>query len=213
MSFLRHLEIYPSDGGASRKAGAPAHRLDEFPTGYSLAGWSPPEPASASPAGSQYAVQSSCWSRDFQRTANSVLTVCVSPGGKPNPNPRTFKGHGLTIGRIIVFATGLERTKEGRAALFEGLVQGLDNTKFCQRPIRGPGKVPRVLSHVRLHGPAKLGQVFRIHTHVEGAATLRHSHPTAGVGYARESAHAFILRDSPRDFGQTEYSRLPRPFQ
>src|ERR1035437_5511493 len=84
MSFLRHREIYPSDGGASRKAGAPAHRLDEFPTGYSLAGWSPPEPASASPAGFQYAVQSSCRSRDFQRTANSVLTVCVSPGGKPS---------------------------------------------------------------------------------------------------------------------------------
>lgn len=52
MSFLRHLEIYPSDGGASRNADAPAHRLDEFPTGYSLAGWSPPEPASASPTGS-----------------------------------------------------------------------------------------------------------------------------------------------------------------
>jgi len=84
MSFLRHLEIYPSDGGASRKADAPAHRLDEFLAGYSLAGWSPPEPASASPAGPQYAVQSSCRSRDSQRTANSVLTVCVSPGGKPN---------------------------------------------------------------------------------------------------------------------------------
>jgi hypothetical protein len=67
MSFLRHREIYPSDGGASRKADAPAHRLDEFPAGYSLAGWSPPEPASASPAGSQYEVQSSCRSRDFHR--------------------------------------------------------------------------------------------------------------------------------------------------
>ena len=87
MSFLRHREIYPSDGGVSRQADAPAHRLDEFPTGYSLAGWSPPEPASASPAGSQYAVQSSCRSRDFQRTANSVLTVCVSPGGRPIPGP------------------------------------------------------------------------------------------------------------------------------
>jgi len=42
MSFLRHKEIYPFDGGASGKAGAPAHRLDEFPAGYSLAGWSPP---------------------------------------------------------------------------------------------------------------------------------------------------------------------------
>ena len=60
----------------------PPHRLDEFPAGYSLAGRSPAEPASASPAGNQYALQSFCRSRIFQRTANSVLTVCVSPGGK-----------------------------------------------------------------------------------------------------------------------------------
>src|SRR5690606_13267820 len=39
-----------------------------IPTGYSLAGWSPPEPASASPAGSHYALQSFCRSRRFQRT-------------------------------------------------------------------------------------------------------------------------------------------------
>ena len=32
------------------EAGFPDHRLDESPAGYSLAGWSPPEPASASPA-------------------------------------------------------------------------------------------------------------------------------------------------------------------
>jgi hypothetical protein len=38
MSFLRHLEIFPSDGGASLAANASAVRLDEFPTGYSLAG-------------------------------------------------------------------------------------------------------------------------------------------------------------------------------
>ena len=44
MSFPRHREIFPSDGGASPAANAPAHRLDEFPAGYSLAGWSPPEP-------------------------------------------------------------------------------------------------------------------------------------------------------------------------
>ena len=62
--------------------GAPAHRLDEFPAGYSLAGCSPAEPASASPAGRQYAVKSFCRSRIFQRPVNSVLTVCVSRGGK-----------------------------------------------------------------------------------------------------------------------------------
>ena len=88
MSFPRHPEIYrpmwpslwPSLGATT--AAAPTHRLDEFPAGYSLAGRSPAEPASASPAGYEYAVQSFCRSRIFQRTANSVLTVCVSPGGK-----------------------------------------------------------------------------------------------------------------------------------
>src|SRR5579871_2141529 len=88
MSFLRHLEIYrpmwvflwPSLGATT--AVAPTHRLDEFPAGYSSAGRSPAEPASASPAGYEYAVQSFCRSRIFQRTATSVLTVCVSSGGK-----------------------------------------------------------------------------------------------------------------------------------
>jgi transposase InsO family protein len=65
-------------------ANAPAHRLDEFPAGYCLAGWSPPEPTSASPAEFDCAVESSCRSNSFQRTANSVLTGCVSRGGKRN---------------------------------------------------------------------------------------------------------------------------------
>lgn len=53
MGFLRHEEIYRSDGEARSGGGtAPgAHRFDEFPAGYSLAGCSPAEPASASPAG------------------------------------------------------------------------------------------------------------------------------------------------------------------
>jgi len=54
MSFFRHEEIYRSDVGSliigkPTEAGSPAHRLDESPAGYSSAGWSPPEPASASP--------------------------------------------------------------------------------------------------------------------------------------------------------------------
>ena len=55
MSFFRHGEIYPPD--ARRKTGsslgAPLPALigtDESPTGYSLAGCSPAEPDSASPA-------------------------------------------------------------------------------------------------------------------------------------------------------------------
>jgi hypothetical protein len=50
--------------------------------GYSSAGCSPAEPASASPARLQNAIQWFCRSIDFQRTANSVLTVCVSQGDK-----------------------------------------------------------------------------------------------------------------------------------
>jgi hypothetical protein len=82
MSFPRHGEIFPSDGGASPAANAPAHRLDEFPAGYSLAGCSPAVPAAASPAVYEYAVMTSCRSRSFHRTVNCVLTVCVSQGGK-----------------------------------------------------------------------------------------------------------------------------------
>ena len=58
MSFFRHGEIYRSDRGSQNgepaQADSPAHRVDESPTGYSSAGWSPPEPASASPAGNQF---------------------------------------------------------------------------------------------------------------------------------------------------------------
>jgi putative transposase len=55
MSFFRHPEIYRSDeilqkNGKPAGTGSPAHRLDESPADYSSAGWSPPLPASASPA-------------------------------------------------------------------------------------------------------------------------------------------------------------------
>ena len=55
MSFFRHEEIFRPMWDSSQRslgatmAAAPTHRLDEFPAGYSSAGWSPPEPASASP--------------------------------------------------------------------------------------------------------------------------------------------------------------------
>jgi hypothetical protein len=91
MSFLRHREIFPSDGGASPAANAPAHRLDEFPAGYSSAGCSPAWPASASPTGHQYAVMLSCRSRSLHRTANLVLTVCVSRGGKRKRTHRQLR--------------------------------------------------------------------------------------------------------------------------
>jgi len=121
MSFFRHGEIFRSDAGLERKswdrttasrwsAPGPAprtgreepilthDRLVEFPAGYSLAGCSPAEPASASPDGVQYAVELSCRSSTFHRTANSVLTVCVSPGGKRNIR-RTSSGLAIRLGR------------------------------------------------------------------------------------------------------------------
>ena len=50
--FFRHEKIYPFDEGAiqPRRDRTPAHRLDEFSAGYSLAGCSPALPTSASPA-------------------------------------------------------------------------------------------------------------------------------------------------------------------
>src|SRR5271155_1572519 len=80
MSFLRHQEIFPSDGGACFAADAPAHRLDEFPAGYSLAGCAPAEPASASPAGHHFEVQASRCTMTFQATASCRLTGCLSRG-------------------------------------------------------------------------------------------------------------------------------------
>jgi putative transposase len=56
MSFFRHGEIYRWDNKPGQERGEldrsnpPAHPIDESPTGYSLAGCSPAEPDSASPA-------------------------------------------------------------------------------------------------------------------------------------------------------------------
>jgi hypothetical protein len=55
MSFFRHTEIYRSDRSRQKQrkptgVGFPVHRFDESPAGYSSAGCSPAEPASASPA-------------------------------------------------------------------------------------------------------------------------------------------------------------------
>ena len=123
MSFPRHPEIYPPMEAQTKAVGAPAHRLDEFPAGYSLAGCSPAWPASASPAGYEYAVQSFCRSSIFQRTANSVLTVCVSPGGKRRcqpgiamqiEKPRTYQKDGLPNGPTWYDVQRLVKDTEGR---------------------------------------------------------------------------------------------------
>jgi hypothetical protein len=104
MSFLRHEEIFRSDDPSPSSLGdgqavglsvaffkvseacgglAPTHRLDESPAGYSLAGCAPAEPASASPAVHDSAIKEFCRSTDFQRTANSGLTGCLTFGSTP----------------------------------------------------------------------------------------------------------------------------------
>jgi transposase InsO family protein len=56
MSFFRHGEIYrwekkhPQGDGEPNQPSSPPHPINESPTGYSLTGCSPAEPASASPA-------------------------------------------------------------------------------------------------------------------------------------------------------------------
>ena len=61
---------------------SPAHRLDEFPVGYSSASCSPAALASALPTGSHSAIQARRRPRTFQPTANRVLTFCATAGDK-----------------------------------------------------------------------------------------------------------------------------------
>jgi hypothetical protein len=85
MSFLRHGEIFQSDGKlwglpvpvvGTRRSGSltapPPLRVDEFPAGYSSAGCSPAEPASASPAN---ASMGGPQKRDNKKTANVNLSL------------------------------------------------------------------------------------------------------------------------------------------
>ena len=92
VSFSRHEEIYrfgKRPRGRPRKvhgepvpAASPAHRIDESPAGYSLAGWSPPEPASASPTGLSLPSLSP---NDNQNPANGELSKpeLSHPRGSP----------------------------------------------------------------------------------------------------------------------------------
>src|SRR5262244_3539892 len=61
------------------------HRFDEFPAGYSLVGCAPAEPASASPAGGHLPTKGRGSTIELQRTANYLLTACLTPGDNPNP--------------------------------------------------------------------------------------------------------------------------------
>ncbi len=91
MSFFRHEEIYRPMSRASiflpgrSWPGPPRpHRYDEFPAGYSLMGCAPAEPTSASPAGAHLEAKRNGSTIEMQRTANRVLTACLTPGDNPS---------------------------------------------------------------------------------------------------------------------------------
>jgi hypothetical protein len=83
MSFSRHRQIYQSDVPllSCRKRSCVRlrprfHRLDEFAASYSLAGWSPPEPTSALPAGSIFNPPAETVNQPLRRVAHfSIGTV------------------------------------------------------------------------------------------------------------------------------------------
>ena len=108
MSFPRHEGIFRSDGRGSCRSGArserlhaPTHRLDEFPTGYSSAGWSPPEPASASPAEQKFTMKAAPQPSLFQRMGKPCLAGCLTTGVHPIMPPRIALFGGLVDGPRI----------------------------------------------------------------------------------------------------------------
>jgi hypothetical protein len=86
MSFLRHGEIYRPMQKRERPANdrPRPHRYDEFPAGYSLAGCAPAEPTSASPAAVHTAAKTLGSTIKMQRTANHLLTACLTQGDNLN---------------------------------------------------------------------------------------------------------------------------------
>src|SRR5947207_4660481 len=114
MSFLRHREIYQVEtGGRGRNRGyARTSQLDESPVGYSLAGCSPAEPASASPTGGtlqqwrgalQLAFRCHLFttlSRGLTLGAHPTrsLITGLKPGVNENKTPQTFEAKLSNVG-------------------------------------------------------------------------------------------------------------------
>src|ERR1700691_4668010 len=92
MRFSRHREIYHFNEGESREGAIPQdhapahHRNDEFPAGYSSAGCSPAEPASASPA-SAILLGFILKAKDFAVNGKLSLVTLSQPWGSLHPCP------------------------------------------------------------------------------------------------------------------------------
>src|SRR6266550_9308894 len=88
MSFLRHSEIYQVEGSFSGRGPnrglVRALRLDESPVGYSLAGCSPAEPASASPTGGYSATMARPFATSTSPLSDNHLNSWSHFGGAPH---------------------------------------------------------------------------------------------------------------------------------
>ncbi len=101
MSFSRHGEIYHCGEDRGREGAilanrALAHRNDESPAGYSSAGCSPAEPASASPAGA-ILLMSILNAKDFAVNGKLSLITLSQPRGSlhRHPCPQFFGKSGV----------------------------------------------------------------------------------------------------------------------
>ena len=137
MSFLRHREIYRSDGLDLRWSGAqsarlhaPTHRFDEFPTGYSLAGCSPAEPASASPADEEFTLRAVPQPTIFQQMGKTCLPACLTSG----------------VHRRVCLAP-LEMAQGGRV-----IEQGCDNNRLARHSDRNSELLQAILRGSRERG-------------------------------------------------------------
>ena len=114
MSFLRHREIYRSDGLGFRESGArsgglhaPTHRCDGFPAGYSLAGCAPAEPASASPAEQKFTMKAIPRPSFFQRMGKPCLAACLTSGVHRASRPSAKATVTVRIRRSLLIETSL----------------------------------------------------------------------------------------------------------
>src|SRR5439155_17087836 len=110
MSFLRHREIYQVEAsGRGRNRGlARALRLDESPVGYSLAGCSPAEPASASPTGGTLQQ----WRGALQLAIRCYLFTTLSRGLTLGAHPTRVTRKPLkrfTRSELVLLATQLKQ--------------------------------------------------------------------------------------------------------
>ena len=90
MSLRRHGEIYPSDEGHDLNRSCPAHRLDEFPAGYS---WRHALQHGRFRFTSQRYAATTTKNRSMpkQRTANRGLAACLNPRVHCTPHLRSTR--------------------------------------------------------------------------------------------------------------------------